>query len=78
MMKRYDPGLLDSYGGGTTSWWFSYIEKLLDDAHDFYREQVDEEKQELADILNKIHKEQVDDLMNQIEQYLMERAGEDW
>ena len=58
-MKRYNPGLLDSYGGGTTSWWFDYIRKLLDDAHEFYEEQNQ-------------------DLINELEQYRIEEAGEDW
>ena len=77
-MKRYDAGLLNSYGGGSTEWWFNYIRQLLDDAHDFYVSEVEEEKQELADIFNRVHKEQIGDLTSQIEQHIMEQAGEDW
>lgn len=58
-MKRYDAGLLNNYGGGSTDWWFDYIRKLLDDAHEFYEEQNQ-------------------DLTDQLQQYIIEEAGEDW
>jgi len=77
-MKRYDAGLLNESGGGNIKWWFDYIRSLLDDAHEFYKQETECEKQELADILNRVHKEQIDDLTNQIEQHIMEEAGEDW
>ena len=77
-MKRFDAGLLNSYGGGSTIWWFEYIRKLLDDAHEHYEIEAENEKQELADILNRVHKEQIRDLTDQIEQHIMEEAGEDY
>lgn len=39
-LDRFDPGLLNDYGGGDTGWWLDYIRALLDSAHDHYSERA--------------------------------------
>lgn len=40
-LERYDAGILGSNGGGHVGWWHDYIRAVLEDAHDFYLQQVD-------------------------------------
>ena len=75
-MKRYDAGLLNSYGGGSTEWWFDYIRSLLDGAHDYYEEELECQNRQLQETIYGLQ-EHIDDLQSKVDQYIMEQAGED-
>lgn len=39
-MEQFNPGFLNNFGGGNVQWWQDYIRSLLEEAHDFYEDQL--------------------------------------
>jgi hypothetical protein len=37
----YDPGLLNTYGGGNEDWWLDYIRSLINDCNEYWRTLLD-------------------------------------
>lgn len=35
--QDYDPGLLNDYGGGDTSWWMDYIRSEVNACNEYWR-----------------------------------------
>jgi hypothetical protein len=35
--RDYDPGLLNSYGGGKVDWWFDYIRSEIERCNNYWR-----------------------------------------
>ena len=57
MVKRYDPGLLNDYGGGNVEWWQDYIRAEVERCNDHYEADyaaLAEENRRLREALEEI------------------------
>ena len=49
MVKRYDAGLLNDYGGGNVEWWQDYIRAEIDRCNDYWEDEIAALRAELAE-----------------------------